>query len=192
MVMISNQSRHMDGDEIERYSFGDLPEDLSAKFEEHLLICETCRNRVTASDEMARSMQSAAQEIRRQESLDQESVWGSRWVALLAAAALFLAFGLYGFIRSSARPEVAVSLNAMRGSEPMTQAPARTPLVLNLDLTGLPASASYRLEVVDAAGNIVWRGALQGAKLPPRTAGVYFVRIYTGSELLREYGLRIR
>ncbi|HEV2446510.1 MAG TPA: hypothetical protein VGS58_11330, partial [Candidatus Sulfopaludibacter sp.] len=92
-----------------------------------------------------------------------------------------------------ARPEFDVSLVAMRGGELMAKAPAGTALVLHPDLTGLPAPAAYRVEVVDAVGKLVWSGALDGAKVSARRPGLYFVRVYSsGNDLLREYGLQVQ
>lgn len=42
---------------------GSLPEELTAPFEEHLLICETCRNRVRESDDFVHSMKAAVTEM---------------------------------------------------------------------------------------------------------------------------------
>src|SRR5271157_2451662 len=193
LVIAPKTSRHMDAEEIEKYSMGDIPEELSARFEEHLLLCAACRNRVKESDDYVRSMQLAGGKIRGQPSGGGRSAWTPRWIAIFAVAALIAAVGIFGLSRGARNPAFAVSLAAMRGSEPMAKVPAGAPLVLNPDLTGLPVSVSYRVEVVDAVGNTVWRGAFPVAKVPPRRAGIYFVRIYAGGgELLREYGLRIR
>ncbi len=50
LVMLPKAIRHMDAEDIERYSMGDISEERCAQFEEHLLICETCRIRVAESD----------------------------------------------------------------------------------------------------------------------------------------------
>ncbi len=74
---------------------------------------------------------------------------------------------------------------------------------------GLASSTSYRVEVIDAAGKPVWSGQIaackkteadgsceaSGGPIVARVAsglkaGVYWVRLYAGGELLREFGLQ--
>jgi len=191
LVMLPNSIRHMDAEDIERYSMGKLSEQQCAQFEEHLLICETCRIRVAESDEFIRSVQRAGKQIRSEGPSRGRSVW--RGWATFAAAALIAAWAVFSWLHGSARPEFAVSLAAMRGDETMAKAPVGAPLVLKPDLTGLPPAASYRLEMVDALGKTVWRGSFPGARVPARPAGLYFVRVSSaGGELLREYSLEVR
>ena len=92
----------------------------------------------------------------------------------------------------------AVNLVATRGADIEARAPAGRALVLNLELAGLPAQPSYRVETVDRLGRVVWQGTVPSedskavALLPGMPAGIYFVRVYTASgELLREYGLDV-
>jgi anti-sigma factor RsiW len=56
--------RHMDAEEIERYSLGGLSPEDAAPFDEHLLICEQCQANVEASDAYVAAMRGAAQRIR--------------------------------------------------------------------------------------------------------------------------------
>jgi hypothetical protein len=190
--MLPNAIRHMDAEDIERYSMGDISEELCAQFEEHLLICETCRIRVAESDEFIRSVRRAGKQIRREGTMRSRSVWRG-WPTFVAAGALIAAGVVFGLMHGRARPEFTVRLAAMRGAEMLAKAPVGAPLVLDPDLTGLPPAASYRLEMVDAFGKTVWRGAFPGAQVPARPAGLYFVRVSSaGGELLREYGLEVR
>lgn len=88
----------------------------------------------------------------------------------------------------------------MRGTDTQVHGPSRQPLLLQPDLTGLPTSSSYHLEVVSISGAPVWRGVLPvqthqppTALVPPQVAGAYFVRVSLPSgELLREYALELR
>ena len=57
-------NRHMDAEEIEAYSLGDLAEPEAAWFDEHLLICDLCRTKVEASDAYIAAMRGAARLIR--------------------------------------------------------------------------------------------------------------------------------
>ena len=86
----------------------------------------------------------------------------------------------------------------MRGPQ-HSQAPSRRPLTLQVDLTGLAASPTYRIEMVDQSGNRVWQGVIANpvsaasVTAPPQKRGMYFVRVALPSgETLREYGLEIR
>jgi hypothetical protein len=82
----------------------------------------------------------------------------------------------------------------------MIEAPAGRPLDLSISAADIPPAPQYRLEVVNAAGKVVWSDAasLGGGKLTahvpkPLTAGQYWVRLYgRSSELLAEYGLRVK
>src|SRR6266567_6194796 len=63
--MALNNNRHMDEDEIESYSMGAVSEEQSARFDEHLLVCESCRNKVKKSDDYVAAMRAAALRSRR-------------------------------------------------------------------------------------------------------------------------------
>jgi hypothetical protein len=73
---------------------------------------------------------------------------------------------------------------------------------------GLASSTSYRVEVIDAGGKPVWSGQFAACRITQADgsceasggpivarvasglkAGVYWVRLYAGGELLREFGL---
>jgi anti-sigma factor RsiW len=58
-------TRHMNPDEIEKYSMGTFSATEAAPFEEHLLVCEVCRAHVEASDAYVAAMRAAAKETRR-------------------------------------------------------------------------------------------------------------------------------
>lgn len=192
LVMTPKINRHLRAEDIERYSLGELPEELTDSFEEHLLLCESCRDQVQEHDEFVRSMQLAGNQIRNAAAARPPEGRARHWVLLLAAASLVIMTVLFASMRGSARPAFALNLSAMRGAPATPTAPANTPLALYPDLTGLPAARSYRMEVVDASGRAVWSGTSAAATLPARRTGTYFVRIYSGrSELLREYAFEV-
>ena len=56
--------RHLDEHEVERYSMRQMGEGESAAFEEHLLICEVCQQRVQESDDYVTAMGRAAAQLR--------------------------------------------------------------------------------------------------------------------------------
>ena len=199
---MSLYDRHLEDGEIENYCMGAVSEEDSARYDEHLLICESCRNRVTASDEYVSAMQGAALQSRRQSRRAEiRRTFFPRLIPIFSAAALLGLIALAAvrpWVRS-AGPAVAINLEATRGAGIEARAPAERELLLNLQLAGLPTQSSYRVEAVDRLGKVVWQGvvASQDAKavasVPRKPAGTYFVRVYGASgELLREYGLELQ
>ncbi|MBZ5620902.1 MAG: hypothetical protein LAQ69_19555 [Acidobacteriia bacterium] len=188
-------NRHLDEDEIERYSLGTTADEDFARLDEHLLICESCQDRVTESDRYVSTMQRAGAQLRGRGSKQ------SRMVPIfaLAATVLFLVvFGLRFTNRSTVAPAFALNLVATRGNGIEAKAPGGRPLTLQLDLAGLPPESSFGLEMVDRFGRQVWQGTVvshdskAAASVPQRAGGIYFVRVYAPSgALLREYGLEI-
>ena len=192
LLMVPKATGHLRPQDIEQFSMGDISETRLALLEEHLLLCELCRNRVVESDRLVNSMQRAARRIRQEEAVPLGSWHLKGWVPLAALAAIVAGALLFGWSYLAPKPAFAVRLTATRGADLLAHAPPGTPLALLPDLTGLPASSSYSLEIVDAAGRRIWRGTLPAGQTPPQRAGTYFVRIYSASgEVLREYGLVI-
>ncbi len=198
MQLIMN--RHVTGDQLESYALGRLDEAELGEFEDHLLICEQCREALSAEEAFIRSMRVAARESRQQ-----SAAHGWRFLPAPAwAVALTILVVLAGMWRLSSRlgavaPAI-VLLEATRGAVTAPNAaPARHALNLRLDSTGLPPLASYTVEIVDAAGHPVLQTSAAQANHEVRArvarglpAGMYYVRLYApGQELLREYGLHV-
>lgn len=203
-------------DEVwEEYAFDRLTPEVTAKLEEHLLLCERCRNTLTATDLFIQSMKAASVEPAPAQSR-------LRWPKLPAgilefnpkhfasatavATALLIAFLLIGPGRGLWRQaavsvaSVAIPLESLRGAgAPTAQAPAKHPLDLSISQASVPASGVYRLEVVDSSGDSVWTGAAEAknSRLLAHIdkgfrSGMYWVRLYAASdELLAEYGLNL-
>jgi CheY-like chemotaxis protein len=123
------------------------------------------------------------------------------WAA--AAAAIVLAVIPFGALlrnRQLSEPQV-VDLRAVRGQNGEAKVPSGKPLLLNLDISGLPRSASYRIEMVDKSGQTIWQkmaapAGAAGSEIRTNSAaprpGRYFVRVYAPpDELLMEYVLRV-
>jgi hypothetical protein len=190
---------HVDDEDLERYSMGTISPESSVLVEEHLLMCEACRDRLRETDSYLPDVRGASAQWRR----DQRTVDGRgwRWPAwhpafAAAACGLVLMVIALRMVRSHG-PAVAVSLSALRGIGAGSSAPAGRDLDLHPDLTGLSEAPSYRLEIVDQTGRPVREGTLVraqfGIKVPGLDAGLYFVRVYLpAGELLREYGLQIQ
>jgi putative zinc finger protein len=204
--MAFDSNRHMADDEIESYSMGVASEEETARFEEHLLICEACQRRVGESDDQVAAMQGAGLRFRERSRQSQNSQPFSRRLPFLGALGLVAAGSMVALVSlgglrpwlHGASPAFAVNLQATRGAGIEARAPAGRPLRLNLELSGLPVQESYRVEAVDRMGKKVWEGTAPpqdskaAASLPGMSAGIYFVRVYAPSgELLREYGLNV-
>ncbi len=195
MAMIPERDCVWDDDRIERYSRQALPLEEAAGLEEHLLVCEACQARLAAEDAYAHAMRYAALHLCQKEG---RGGWFRFFPGLLAPVAcvaivLLLALGGWHWIHpAAATSALAVKLEAMRGSEPGSKAPAGRPLTFHADLAGLPPAASYSLELVDRDGRAVWKGSTANPAITPLRPGIYFLRVYSGGgQLLREYGLEI-
>src|SRR5580765_7818099 len=108
---------HADEGQLERYSLGAQDETDSARVEEHLLICETCRSRLEEADVYAAAMRGAAQSVRleaQSRARQPARSWFPLWSDALAVGAALLAFALvwgpWRSHKSSAGPPLAVLL----------------------------------------------------------------------------------
>jgi hypothetical protein len=197
-----NANYHLDDEELERYSMGAMPEAAIAPFEEHLLVCEPCQLRLAQTDAYVGAMRQASARLRT-EPLKRGLPWlrFPRLIPALAGMAVaIVAAGLW-----IGRPDMgeahpfAVDLVATRGAAIEARAPAGRWLLLRLDLANLPASSSYRLEMVDRFGSRIYQatvaaqGSRAGFMVPGTQPGIYFVRLYRPpGELLREYGFEVQ
>jgi hypothetical protein len=197
---------HLAEDVLEEYAFDRLPEAQTAEVEEHLLVCAQCRESLEGVDEFILMAKFAAAEY---QSRPAPRVWrffeGTLGRAVLsgsAAALCMVALIWWKAPRQEWQPgQTMVALSAMRGGDllGMAHAPANRTLTLEIDLTGLPAAGSYRIQVVDAAGGAVWAASYEvhDSHLRPQVAkglpaGIYWVRLYwQPAGLLREFGLRV-
>jgi hypothetical protein len=192
---------HVQAEELEQYCLGGLTEVRCARLEEHLLLCDICRERLLQTENYVDAMGEAGRrwsDEHRDEAVAAAAAgrsWPNR-LAPLMIAALLLVSAMVWFGRHSgmpAPPPFSVELAAVRGAS-AGQAPAGRPLLLELDLTGLGNGQPLAGEVVDSTGSpvarfpVTARAALKA--LPP---GGYFVRVSKASgELLREYALTVK
>jgi len=204
-MMSKIQLPHISEDVLELYAMGRLSESELEPVEEHLLVCHHCQDALQEADEFVRAIRVAARELEAEQrvapkvEVKRESWWRKLFTmpAPMLGAAACAMLALLVFIPHE-RPAADVSLQAMRGPEAAASAPANAPLKLNLSLAGLEAPASLRVEVADEVGNIVRRadvdrtGGQAVARAEALKQGTYWVRLYSGAELLREYGLTVR
>jgi len=198
ILIVLEPDRHAEEDELERYSLGEVASDEYARLEEHLLVCEACRERLAVHDLFTRSFTGAAADWRANHPKVEKRGWWSPRLALVMGSLALLAVGALWLNRSIPQripAPVAIGLSTTRGAAAAAHAPARRPLDVKPDLTGLAVFPTYDLQVVDAVG-----GTVVQVKAAPRAAarisalqpGTYFVRLYSPSgELLREYALQV-
>lgn len=197
MLMQIEIDRHIEETTLERYSMGSLAEEAAAEVEQHLLLCEACQVRVTEADAYIRAVKQAVPDLPAD---TERSCWNFRFlIPAFAVCALLIAAAVVRLSPSVAQPPAPIALFAMRGAETQAHGPTRRALSLRPDLKGLPASPTYRLDVVNASGSLVWQGVFSAqsqppsAVVPPQSRGVYFVRVFLPSgKLLREYALELR
>ena len=190
---------HVDAEDLERYSMGTSPLEATPFIEEHLLTCDSCRNRLRETDAYLLAIRTASEQLRRDEIAAKRREWRIPvWFPVMATVAcgIVLVVATPRFIRPPG-PAVAVSLTALRSDGAGNSAPSGRELMLRPDLTGLAEDSSYHLEIVDQTGHTVQQGTLtraqNGIQVRGLGAGLYFVRVYLpAGELLREYGLRIQ
>jgi len=190
---------HPNEEILEEYVLHRLPETLAAQVEEHLLICQSCQDEVAETDEFVAALKVA---------VNQPAFQLAQWMSVLPSLAnrtslapivalVVLALVVVWQHPQETSTSVAVSLSSLRGTNPLSAAPAGKPLRLSIELPDLVKGREYRTEVVDAGGSPVWKGAVSevDGKLAvtmskPLRNGVYWVRLYgADSELLREFGL---
>ncbi len=185
----------MDDDELERFSLGQVSDEEAEEFEEHLLICEFCRERFETVDEFAQAMHSAAAALRVEEIEKARRRTRLAWLVPVFAALVLIVTGVLTLSHQTA-PPLGVALTATRGTEADRTVPAGRALSLSPDLTGIAVPGPYRIEVIDDRGSVTGRGSYDsatGAVIPAQRAGLHYVRVYApGGELLREYGLLVQ
>ncbi|HZL55622.1 MAG TPA: hypothetical protein VFC21_00985 [Bryobacteraceae bacterium] len=190
---------HESDDRLELYALSRLPDSDVAKIEEHLLICDLCRDRLDETGAFAEAMRTA---FKSQPAREVSAVhrgwfgWLRPQFALAGAfAAVVLAVGIY-WTAGAARmmPVASLQFNiANRGSEVKTVKTAK-----ELDLSFGEAAGVARIDVVDSSGETVWTGApepgrpVEAKVREALSPGGYFARTYTASgQMLHEYGFRV-
>lgn len=199
-------NRHASDETLEQYSMGRLSGSKLDEFEEHLLTCAPCQDRLASTDACIGNIRSAAAELARQSAANR---WfhklfdlpGAAWAFGLAAVGLAIAGREWRSLAYSATPPRVVVLQTTRGSVAprMDEVPAGRPLILMPEVTGLQPLSPCRLEIVDESGHqvfqtyAVWEdNELRATVGKGLWGGEYYVRVYGSHELLREYVLEVR
>ena len=193
---------HATDEMLERYSMDGLAGPELAEFEEHLLVCETCQDRLAREDLIRQRVRDGAAALQRPAAAVRWRLPKLAWAAGLVAVGLVVFAGsAWQSLRRSTGAPAVILLQTTRGTDNRTPAPALAgkPLTLVLDLTDLQQFSEYTLEIVDSRGHPAFQsnGSPRNDKLQVTlthglAAGVYFVRLYTPTrELLREYALTL-
>jgi len=192
---------HPDESVLELYCMNKLAGSPLDAFEEHLLVCADCQDRVTATDGFLRGMRSALS-VPEQAATSWNPfryfqmpmpVWATAGVALAGVLGVVVAYN-----QNLTQAPLAIALTASRGGA-MSVAKAGSPLDLDLDVRDIATAAKNRVQIVNAEGNEVWSGsasavkdghmhALVSSRLSP---GQYYVRIADPAGAHREYALRL-
>jgi hypothetical protein len=198
VMPVTSVSAHPSQDVLEEYVFHRLSETGVAAVEEHILICEKCQDALRDLDEFVLAMRQCEEPgtLPSSGQTGRRRVAGSAVAVAMAAAAL----ALFSILPILHQPSVAktVQLVALRGGEagPMIPVQASVPLDLKADVTDLAQSRTYRVEIVNSNGVKISASvsrALSGTlriSTPGLRSGIYWVRLYSGGELQREFGLR--
>lgn len=195
------ETKHHSEERLELYALGRLPEEEAVQIEEHLFLCDSCRESLDTAADFAVGVRDHLRQNPvppKRSVFDWLNLSAPRFALAGAFAVAILALGIF-WLRPSARiaPLATLQLTAMRG-EMQTTGTAR-----EFDLTLADASAPggrFRVEVVNGSGTRMWEGASATdagqveVKIRQRLSpGDYFVRLYSASgELLHEYGFCVR
>ena len=201
MDLTKHLPSHPNEEVLEEYVFHRLPAVLVAQVEEHLLLCESCREALHKIDEFVSTMHASARTLNSIQSSApgarrRTALWtgaGAVSVAVVTLAGLLV---LHETPKEQAAP-VAVTLSSIRGLEALSIVPAGKPLELHIDAPDLAPAGNYQIRLVNSAGGQIWKGTTTHrdgkplAQIPVALkAGVYWVRLYdaTGTAL-REFGM---
>jgi hypothetical protein len=194
---------HGTDDRLEEYVFGRLPRPDLPAFEEHLLICVACRDRLDAMEAITVGMKQA---VGASQAVSKSTFSRADWFPWLRRPAFFMALASVALIAAISidsnsitkfAPVATLELTASRGGMPLA-GPARE---LDLTLSDAPREeGAVRVEVVNSTGQAIWNGVAGSGAAGIRVKaerqfgpGDYFVRLYSVSgKMLREYGFRIR
>jgi hypothetical protein len=196
---------HIDDETIDRYALGKLTEDELAPVEEHLLICHACQDKLDAADGFVSAFRAAAPLATAE--VAARDPWYRRLfnvpkVAWVPALAAMVVLAIVVQTRPSLDRTQVVELRTYRGAEAASEVESGSLLQLRLGTEGLKDRQPYRVEIVDSRGTKIWYGVVAWTEgvasvhVPKLLgAGQYWVRLYEvppDSELVREYGLKVR
>jgi predicted metal-binding protein len=184
MVPFRNGREHLSEDELEEYAFGRFGEEEKGRVEEHLMLCEACREVLEDVESFIQGMKTAILEDREERAaqrkrgirgwlwrgwhgrgwfsrgwFSQDPARRSNWIWGTALAALCLiAMILWPSPPLAPAP---ITLASFRGGETAATGPSGRPLDLAIDAAGIEGEmieGDMRVEVVSVAGVPEWQG----------------------------------
>lgn len=208
--MPTENDTHLPDQLLELYALGRLPEEQLAGFEEHLLICPACQDRLAETDAYVEAARQAARNFLMLPPSRWQLIWArmASWLEMpapvwtAAAAVLLLVLVLaprWILPRPERTPALTVLLSTARSGEVdlFSKVPSGRPLHLSWDASTLPQRPCCVVELVDAVGVVIMRRQLEptdSLRTEPLPAGRYWLRLHElgpESALLREFGLRV-
>jgi hypothetical protein len=199
---------HESDEKLELYALERLPDSEVIRMEEHLLVCDTCRDRLEDNATFALGMRDALREAGQTASARGFSAEKSGWFGWLRqpqfAYAGALAVALLAVVliwqggKSSVPALASLQLTAMRGEVVPVVSPTQQ---LDLNLSGVNEAVAPLVEVADAkAGGVVWSGTpvVSGGTARVKVskvlaAGDYVARYYDApGHLEHEYEFRVK
>jgi hypothetical protein len=209
---------HPSEESLERYLLRQSNSGELEFVETHILACSDCVARLERAEMFIATMRAAHRELTESHAIantEEAKPWIAKlsdWLTPLrlswtAAAAIILAALIVAPAQFALRwpvSSVHVSLSAWRGSESVS-VPTKHPLSFRLNSIDLPDGA-VGMQLVDSLGHEVSHGSTNitqetaDVSLPPiRTAGTYFLRLYSISDtksgqrdLLREFSFQAK
>ncbi len=187
---IFNES-HLTEDALEVYTLGRLSseEDIAA-VEEHLLVCGHCQTRLEKMDEFVEAAVAGTKAI----AASPEPNRYRNYLPIAIAASAALMVFIPGLLEQKTEP-TSIDLVAVR-NESRLSVPARKPLNLKPDLTGL-SEAAYAWELSGADGDVKAKGQLTlngRLSVSGLAEGQYWLRLKPAGhqEILREFSLSVK
>ena len=154
----SHDGAHPSEDDLEEFVFGRLDGAALEQLEEHLLVCDHCRRRLSETESFVASTRAAARKMLGAPAPTPKarkfSAPTMAWIGAFAVALLVLGFSIAPSFRTAQSVELVAERGLTRG-----QALAGRPLDLRLDMAGLGERASppQWLEIVNARGERLYR-----------------------------------
>jgi hypothetical protein len=201
--MTEQTKAHPEEEILERFAMNQLNGPELDRFEDHLLLCGHCQERLDEVTEYVALMREAAENVAAD--APAESVWrrGLRlwWLpkpapALAGALVVLIAVLAWQPWRATAPSEWrTVELATLRGGAAGSAGAEGYSLHLRLDVSGLDTTGSAA-QIVDANGRSIAEmpsplvdGKAELRYAPGLEAGQYWVRLKKAGETLREYSL---
>ena len=211
--MFQSSAMHLTEEQLEKYMLQRVSEPAAAAVEEHLLVCSDCQQQLEQLEVFTNTLRAVAPVLEREDRLaDVQPGLGQRFFDWIRSPLPALAFGAATLLAVFVVPmayraspavgqPVALELQAIRAAS-APEAAAGRPLLLRVELAGLPPATSYRAELAAENGAVLLTRSLQGAEPPfalltvdkNLSAGRYWLRLYgtDHAEAIREFGFAIR